>query len=83
MKDYKNTIFNIIGKLDNGSHSSSQLQAVDEELQELVDQVISERDKEWYKNLELATTAVSEDGKVRFVRIDEPDFTSRLQTLIK
>ena len=37
----KNKIINIIAKLDNGSHSSNQLQGVDEALTELFDTEIN------------------------------------------
>lgn len=77
MKDSEHEIKSIL--YSNSKVSATECEAITRELIKL----ISERDKEWYKNLELATTAVSEDGKVRFVRIDEPDFTSRLQIMIK
>lgn len=89
MKDYKERLEKEFGHLtimmNNGSNDINDWEDVKitDLFENFIEQIISERDKEWYKNLELCTTAISEDGKVRFVRINESDFTNKLQTLIK
>jgi len=45
-KNIHHQIMSLIGKLDNGSHSSSQLQAVDMEIYKLFCNYLAEKDKE-------------------------------------
>lgn len=51
-EEITNGIRNLIAKLDNGSHSSSQLQAIDEALTDLFSQALQKRDEAIIKLLE-------------------------------
>lgn len=51
----KSSIFGIIAKLDNGSHSANQLQGVDEELLKLFSQALTEQRNQLKKEYEETT----------------------------
>lgn len=52
---WKEEIFSIIGKLDNGSHSSNQLQGADEELTLLIEKTLEQQRKELVRKIERLT----------------------------
>ena len=90
-EEIENGIRNLIAKLDNGSHSSSQLQAIDEALTDLFSQALQKRDSElleWIKNREekcrhlkgsqyINETPEYFDGKLAILG----DLTNKIKTL--
>ncbi len=63
-EEITNGIRNLIAKLDNGSHSSSQLQAIDEALTDLFSQALQKRDEAIIKMLENTDVQMSVNGDV-------------------
>jgi len=47
--EWKSKLFNIVAKLDNGSHSANQLQGIDEAVSELIQSQIKQAEERGYK----------------------------------
>ncbi len=85
--EWKSKVINIVAKLDNGSHSSNQLQGVDEALNELIAAQIAKAEKRGYekgkaKVMEVARGIVDPSVQESYL-IEEEAWHKGMQTGLK